>query len=100
MGTVKCDECGSDIRIGSWPFCGGDATKHSSVGDSWHDGFTPYIDCQLLDKSDPRCTEVNHLGMRGVMINSRSERRQIMKEKGLQLGSQKFEERGKKLYFT
>jgi hypothetical protein len=57
------------------------------------------FDVQLLDKKDPRCTSTNELGMRGVPIGSRSERRQLMKKLGLQFGSQKFESRGKKMYF-
>lgn len=69
----------------------------------WTSGSTRALsrmfDCQLLERSDPRCTSTNELGMRGVPINSRSERRQIMMEQGLQFGSQKFEDRGKKKHY-
>jgi hypothetical protein len=63
------------------------------------EAFTPYCDVQLLDRKDPRVDSVNELGMPGVMINSRSERRRIMREKELQYGTQKFDSRGKTLYF-
>ncbi len=57
------------------------------------------FDTQLLSVKDPRCTSVNELGIRGVPINSRSERQAIMKSEGLQFGSQKFDtKRGKVLY--
>lgn len=25
---MRCDECGDEIHIGDWPFCGGDPAKH------------------------------------------------------------------------
>lgn len=99
METVKCEKCGGEYGIGDFPFCRGNVQDHGQM-QGFDDAFEPYVDTQILDKSDPRCSSVNHLGMRGVAINSRSERRQLMKEKGLQYGSQKFEERGKRLYFT
>lgn len=96
--TEKCDKCGSEYGIGDFPFCKGDPKDHGQMH-GFDEGFTPYVDIQLLDKKDPRCTSTNEFGMRGVPINSRSERRQLMKELGLQFGSQKFEDRGKKQYF-
>lgn len=99
MELVKCEKCGGEYGIGDFPFCRGNVQDHGQM-QGFDDAFEPYVDTQILDRSDPRCTSVNHLGMRGVMINSRSERRQLMKSLDLQYGSQKFEERGKKLYFT
>ena len=26
--TERCDRCGSEIEVGSWPFCGGDPEVH------------------------------------------------------------------------
>lgn len=91
----RCEECGVDVHIGDWPFCHGDPEKHEPVGPGWHRGFEPHVDVQLLPKTDPRCTSVNELGIRGVPIGSMSEKKAIMKEQGLQFGSQKFEERGR-----
>lgn len=98
METVVCEKCGGEYGIGDFPFCKGRKEDHGPMS-GFDDAFEPYIDVQLLDKKDPRCTETNHLGMRGVMINSRSERRALMKEKDLQYGTQKFVDRGKTLYF-
>jgi hypothetical protein len=95
-----CEKCGATLVVGAWPFCGGDPAKHVVVDGFFHEGFEPYVDTQLLDRKDPRCDSVDQRGVRGVWIDSRSKRREIMKEKGLQYGSQKFEDRGKKLYFT
>lgn len=95
MSDDICEECGGKFNIGDWPFCHGDPSKHVKVEPNFHVGFEPYVDTQLLPHKDPRCTSTNELGIRGVPINSRSERQQIMKEQGLQFGTQKFEERGR-----
>lgn len=95
---ITCDKCGGEYGIGDFPFCKGNKEDHGKMH-GFDDAFEPYVDVQLLDKKDPRCTSTNELGMRGVMINSRSERRQLMKEQGLQFGSQKFEDRGKRRYY-
>jgi hypothetical protein len=96
--TIHCEKCGGDYYEGDFPFCKGSIEDHDKMH-GFDDAFTPYVDVQLLDKKDPRCTSTNELGMRGVPIGSRSERRQLMKELGLQFGSQKFDSRGKKIYF-
>ncbi len=94
-----CEECNGEYNIGEWPMCQGDSTKHVKTEMGWHTGFTPYVDTQLLQRKDPRCTSVNELGIRGVPIGSRSERNDIMKSEGLQFGTQKFDEkRGKVIY--
>jgi len=91
----KCEECGAEVDIGMWPFCHGDSSKHEPVGKDWHRGFEPYVDTQLLPQTDPRCTALNELGIRGVPITTRGDRQAIMREQGLQFGTQKFEDRGK-----
>lgn len=94
--TITCEKCGIEYGIGDFPFCKGGHGKMSGFDEA----FEPYVDIQLLQKRDPRNTSENELGMRGVPINSRSERRAIMKEQGLQYGTQKFDEkRGKVKYF-
>ncbi len=84
------------MEVGMWPFCGGDASKHVK-GEmcGFDEPFDQYVDVQLLDRKDPRCDGVNERGVRGVTIYTRSQRRELMKELGLQFGSQKFEKRGK-----
>jgi hypothetical protein len=96
-----CTKCCAKVGIGVWPveMCKGNQSDHGPMG-GFDDAFEPYVDCQLLTNKDPRCNSTDALGRRGVMINSRSERRALMKEQGLQYGTQKFNERGKKLYFT
>lgn len=96
--TIHCKRCGSDYQEGAFPFCKGNPEDHGSMG-GFDDPFEPYVDVQLLDRKDPRCTSTNELGMRGVPIGSRSERRKIMKEQELQFGSQKFDDRGKRITF-
>jgi hypothetical protein len=96
--TIHCEKCGSDYFEGDFPFCKGRPEDHGKPR-GFDDPFEPYVDVQLLDRQDPRCTSTNELGMRGVFIGSRSERRSLMREKEVQFGSQKFERRGEKLYF-
>lgn len=95
---VTCEKCGAEYGIGQFPFCRGRAEDHGQML-GFDDAFEPYVDTQLLDRKDPRCDSVDQRGVRGVMINSRSERRNLMKQLGLQFGTQKFDTRGK-LYFT
>ena len=96
--TIHCDKCGADYGIGDYPFCKGSKEDHGPMH-GLDEAFTPYVDIQLLPKDDPRCTSVNEFGIRGVPINSRSERRALMKEQGLQFGTQKFDDkRGRVIY--
>lgn len=95
---VKCEKCGGTYGSGDYPFCKGYPESHGKMG-GHNDPFTPHVDIQLLDRNDPRCTGVNELGIRGVPLTSRGDRARIMKEQGLQFGTQKFDEkRGKVLY--
>lgn len=98
MEKVQCEKCGGEYGIGDFPFCKGNPENHGPMG-GFDDPFEPYVDTQLLDRKDPRCTGVNERGAKGVPINSRSERRAYMKQLGLQYGNQKFEPKGKKLFF-
>lgn len=95
---VYCDKCKSVYGHGDFPFCKGNPSDHGKMH-GFDDAFEPYVDIQILDRKDPRVNSVNKLGIPGVMINSRSERRQLMKELGLQYGTQKFDtKRGKVIY--
>jgi len=82
MKSPVCDRCGKVLEVGMWPWC-----PHEAVGRFFHEGFDSYVDCQLLPNTDKRCTDTDELGRRGVPISSRSERRQLMKETGVQFGS-------------
>ena len=94
-----CEKCHGTVRLGDFPFCKGSKGDHGPMS-GFDEAFEPYVDTQILSRDDPRATAVNNLGIRGVQINSRSERRALMKEQGLQYGSPKFDSRGKTLYFT
>lgn len=83
---VFCDECGHEMQVGEFPFCRGDASKHQK-GMGGFDSFEPYVDADILPGHDPRRTHKDPYGRRGIMINTRTERRQLMKEFGLQYGS-------------
>ena len=95
---VECGRCGGRFREGVFPFCRGNPLDHAPMG-GFDDPFDSYVDSQILDWKDPRCTERNEIGMPGVAIRSRSERRALMKELGLQYGTQKYDSRGKTKYF-
>jgi len=95
---VECERCGAIYGINDFPFCKGSKEDHGPMR-GFDDPFEPYVDTQLLQHKDPRCTSTNELGVRGVPISSRSERRAMMKELGLQYGTQKFDEkRGNVIY--
>ncbi len=72
--AVHCDVCGGTYREGDFPFCRGNPAGHGAMS-GFDDAFEPYVDTQILDHKDPRCTGINEIGIRGVPINSRSERR-------------------------
>jgi hypothetical protein len=93
-----CEKCCATVGVGSFPFCKGNPGDHGTMY-GFDEAFEPYVDTQLLAREDPRVQDTNNMGIPGVMINSRSERRALMKQQGLQYGSQKFENRGKTLYF-
>ncbi len=95
MERVKCEKCGAIYGIGDFPFCRGRKEDHGPMS-GFDEAFEPYIDTQLLDRKDSRCDAVDERGVRGKYIGSRSERRNLMKMLGLQYGTQKFEQRGRK----
>lgn len=96
--TIKCEECGGTYGEGQFPFCKGIPENHGPMH-GFDDAFEPYVDTQIIDRNDPRCDSVDARGVRGVFIDSRSKRRELMRQEGLQYGSQKFEEKRGKLYF-
>lgn len=98
--TIHCEKCGGDFYEGDFPFCKGNPSDHGSMG-GFDDAFEPYVDVQLLDRKDPRCDGINERGVKGITIYSRSQRRQLMKELGLQYGTQKFNRirKGERMFF-
>jgi len=87
---TRCDECGAMMEMGSWPFCGGDPSKHEVVRNC-HMGEEPL---------EPYWDE--NLGPDPILITTRGQRRKIMEEQGLYYKTTDARRRqaGKKLYFT
>lgn len=80
--VTVCDSCGKRWAIGEWPHCPHGYGKHG------HAPFTSYVDPHILPDSDPRAqhTEFNkNLGfkVKGTLIESREQRKALMKEQGL-----------------
>ena len=78
--TATCDKCGHKYVIGEWPYC-----PHGELGGGGYGSFQSYVDPHLLPGSDPRAQSVEfneRLGRRvkGVLIESREQRRKLMKE--------------------
>ena len=82
---VRCDECGSDYGISDWPFCKG--TGDHGRGIFGYEPFKSYTDEHLLPPDTPMS---QHRGLNlagdpciGTYIESREQRRAIMKEHGI-----------------
>lgn len=85
---TMCDACGAELKVGDWPFCKGDPSDHVNDGSFGFPPFEPYIDPHILPHSDPRAHSTGfnkHLGrnLTGTLIESREQRRKIMKEQNL-----------------
>jgi hypothetical protein len=83
-----CEECGGELLVGSWPFCNGDPKKHEPGPFFGHYApFPSYVDEHILPDSDPRAQDIGPNGagetVRGIRIDSRDQRRRLMKEQGL-----------------
>jgi len=83
MKTI-CEQCGTEVSVGDWPFCHGDKSAHVKVGKNFHDGFEPYLDEHLT--TDP------------VWIASRSERQALMRQNAMEYRP-KAKPLGSTLYF-
>lgn len=98
-----CDECGAKLRIGDWPFCKGDPLAHKPGQSGFgFDPFTPYVDPHILPFSDPRAhaEEFNAaLGrvVRGTKIESREQRKALMREQGLDWAGRTCESGGREV---
>ena len=85
MRKITCDACGKDYGIGDWPFCKG--TGDHRPGIFGYEPFESYIDEHILPPDTPMSREIgqNLAGevVRGTRIESREQRRAIMKEHGI-----------------
>ncbi len=77
-----CERCGIKLKVGDWPFCSGDPTKHVSAIGFGEQPLTPYFDTEL-----------------GAEVRTRGERRRLMREKGLDYLDVSNKKRGK-VYVT
>jgi hypothetical protein len=71
---VTCDDCGISLRVGDWPYCGGNPSKHvSSVEErlGMLGEFHPYLDEDLNPGRGP------------VEIRSLAQRQRLMREQGV-----------------
>ena|SRR5260221_2093666 len=83
-GKLICVGCGKERRMGEWAWC-----PHG-FGNGGLDPMEPYVDSDLLDRKDPRVAlggYKNEYGRPGVLIETRSDRKKLMREKGLHFGS-------------
>lgn len=70
-----------DLRIGDWPFCGGDPTKHEPALHFGDDPITPYVD--------------ENIDTYPVEIRTRGERRRLMTKNNLDYIDLSAKKRGK-----
>jgi len=101
---MTCDICGAELIIGGGPgeWCKGDPEYHKPMKiHGLFDPFTPYVDPHILPFGDPRANvEGVHpvLGkIRGTLIESREQRRAIMKEQNLDWAPRPYGEGGSEI---
>lgn len=63
---MKCEKCGAEIVIGSWPWC-----PHG-FGNNLEEPLEPYVDWNITDAPE------------GIEIRTRGERRKLMDEAKLE----------------
>ena len=66
---MLCDDCGGELKVGVWPFCGGDASKHVVAGRFGEDPLEPYFD--------------EMISAEGMWFSNRGERRKYMDRNGI-----------------
>lgn len=90
MSEDTCDVCGAKLQIGGGPgeWCKGDPKYHEpgEFGRGLYEAFDSYVDSDILPRTDPRVQYHNGWGRPGVLIESRSDRKKLMKERGLGFG--------------
>lgn len=90
------------MAVGSWPFCGGDPSKHKAVGrlDMGEEPLEPYVDENVA----PGGTDIGYDAFgnpyRGHLITTRGQRRKLMAQNNADYyTSDARRHGGKKLYF-
>lgn len=85
--SETCDECGGQVRVGDWPFCKGDPSKHVSDGAGHLEPWKPYYDDHVAPPpklfgehdgfSNPKLP--NYVWGKGYEIRHRDDRKRLMK---------------------
>jgi len=75
---MLCDKCGVTLKVGDWPFCDGDPTKHVCAIGFGEQPLTRYYDHELEAE-----------------VSTRGERRSLMGKKGLDYADVSKKRRGK-----
>ena len=82
---VVCVDCGEERTVGDYPFCKG---GHRGRGGGGYDKFVKYVDPNILPPEDPRAchegTDASGRKVKGALIESREQRRYLMKEQNLE----------------
>ena len=79
-----CEVCGGTIRVGDWPFCGGNPALHVPAEHFGEEPLAPYWD--------------EHISPEGAEIRTRGERRRIMARNGLDYQDVSKKKRGARVY--
>lgn len=86
---MKCDVCGGERRVGDWPFCKGDPKDHVP-GKYGFDPFQGYVDEHILEGGRDIGPNLAGEIVQGTRIDSRSERKAIMKREGIEFAGRKY----------
>ncbi len=80
-----CVDCGEERTVGDYPFCKG---GHRGRGSGGYDKFVKYVDPNILPADDPRAQheggDASGRRFKGALIESREQRRHLMKEQHLE----------------
>jgi len=97
---MKCDRCGSELRVGDWPFCSGDPSAHVHM-DRCQMGEEP-IQAYVDEHVAPGGRDVGHDSegnpYLGHLITTRGERRRLMSRNHSDYHDVSGKRRGGKLY--
>src|SRR5258706_15165832 len=86
-----CERWGGKRVTGDYPWCKGNPADHvmekgQRIG---YEPMEPYVDADILDRKDPRVEKGgyrNAEGRPGILIETRSDRKRLMRGRGLQFG--------------
>lgn len=89
MSSNVCEACGGERRVGDWPFCKGDPSDHAP-GKFGHDPFPGYVDEHILEGGNDIGPNGAGEIVRGTRIDTRSQRRKLMKEANLEFKGRRY----------